>query len=177
MSGDRISNDLLGTAVFSPCRTYRYRLERRAPEGQSGPTLAFIMMNPSTADERQDDQTIRMVRLFGRRHGYGRILIGNIFAFRSKDIGMLGQVPDPVGPDNDVHLERIMHEADRCYVAWGAETKLPEYLRRRWREVVAIADRIGCRLYCLEHLKGGHPRHPQILQYSSPDTVWRRPSR
>ena len=46
-----------------------------------------------------------MVRLFGRRHGYGRILVGNIFAYRSKDIRKLKDVVDPVGPENDANLE------------------------------------------------------------------------
>lgn len=167
---------ILGAAVFSPCRTYRYRLERPAPPGDvDGPLLAFIMVNPSTADETTDDQTIRMVRLFGRRHGYGRIIIGNIFAYRSKDIRKLADVPDPVGPENDGHLERIMREADRCYAAWGAEDKLPQRLRGRWREVVKIADRVGRELYCLDHIGGGHPLHPQVLKYTDPDLVWRRP--
>lgn len=125
----------MGTAVFSPCRTYRYRLQRPAPDAQGGPVLGFIMVNPSTADGWNDDQTIRMVRLFGSRHGYARILIGNIFAYRSKDIGGLKDVVDPIGPENDAHLERIMMDADQCYVAWGAENKLPESLRgggARW---------------------------------------------
>lgn len=144
-------------------------------QAPNGPVLAFILVNPSTADESTDDQTIRMVRLFGSRHGYGRILVGNIFAFRSKDIRILNDVLDPVGPENDDHLERIMREADRCYVAWGAEDKLPQSLRGRWREVVKIADRVGCNLYCLDHIGGDHPRHPQILIYEDPNLHWRRP--
>ncbi|MEP6867151.1 MAG: DUF1643 domain-containing protein [Novosphingobium sp.] len=170
-----MTGDVLGTAIFSPCGTYRYRLERPPPADRESPVLAFIMVNPSTADEHQDDQTIRMVRLFGRRHGYGRLLVGNIFAYRSQDIGQLELVEGPVGPENDHHLEAIMRESDRCYVAWGAEAKLPSRLRGRWREVVRLADRIGCTLFCLDHLNGGHPRHPQILQYSNPDLLWTRP--
>jgi hypothetical protein len=171
-----MSGSFIGGAVFSPCRTYRYRLERPAPNEETAPVLGFIMVNPSTADEHQDDQTIKMVRVFGSRHGFGQIIVGNLFAYRSKDVGVLQSVPDPIGPDNDAHLEKIMREADRCCAAWGAETKLPLTLRGRWREVASLADRTGCMLHCLDHLNGGHPRHPQILQYKDPDLLWIRPA-
>lgn len=171
-----MAKKMIGRAIFSPCRTYRYRLERPAPEGREGPKLAFIMANPSTADEKNDDQTIRMVRLFGRRHGYGEILIGNIFAYRSRNITALGTASDPVGPDNDTHLKRIMQEADRCYAAWGAESKFPIELRGRWRQVADMAEALSCKLFCLDHLVGDHPRHPQILKYTDPDLAWRRPA-
>lgn len=107
-----MTGSFIGPAVFSTCGSYRYRLERPAPNGKAAQVLGFIMVNPSTASEQQDDQTIRMVRLFGSRHGYGRIIIGNIFAYRSKDIGVLASVRDPKGPDNDAHLEKIMRESD-----------------------------------------------------------------
>ena len=100
----------------------------------------------------------------------------NIFAFRSKDINALQTARDPIGPDNDAHLRKIMIEVDRCYAAWGAENKLPPALRGRWREVAAIADQVGCELYCLDHLKGNHPRHPQVLKYTDPDLRWQRPA-
>jgi hypothetical protein len=42
-------------ATFSPDRAYRYKLWRTWD--QSLPTLAFVMLNPSTADEEQLDPT------------------------------------------------------------------------------------------------------------------------
>ncbi len=48
-------------ALISSCRKYRYHLERHW--GDAKPCL-FIMLNPSTADERKDDRTIkRCIRL------------------------------------------------------------------------------------------------------------------
>jgi hypothetical protein len=61
-------------------------------------------------------------------------------------------------------------------VAWGPLGKLPPPLRTRWRDVVAIADRVGCRLMCWGTAQDGQPRHPLMLAYSTPLIEWRRPS-
>jgi hypothetical protein len=161
-----------GPASYSDCLTYRYRLERLLGDG---PTAAFIMLNPSTATEDTDDQTIRMVQTVCIRLGIGRAIIGNMFALRSKDVADLAKADDPVGPDNDQHLARIAAEAEKIIVAWGAPGKLPPRLRQRWRDVAAILDAAGRPLHCLTHLKGNHPRHPQILKHDETLPIWRRP--
>jgi len=162
-----------GPAIYSPCLTYRYRLDRILG---AGPTAAFIMVNPSTATEDVDDQTILMVQNVCAAFGIGRATIGNLFGYRSKDITDLAKVNDPVGPDNDKHLFQIAAEAEIIIVAWGTPDKLPVSLRNRWREVVAILDLSGKPLHCLTHLARNHPRHPQILIHETPLPLWIRPA-
>lgn len=70
-------------AVFDPTRTYRYRLTRHTGAGIG--TLLFVMLNPSTADEYRNDPTVRRCIAFARAWGFGRLCVGNIFAFRSTD--------------------------------------------------------------------------------------------
>lgn len=67
-----------GTAVISDCGRYRYRLTR----GQV-PFVAWLMLNPSTADAQVDDPTIRRCTRFADRWGYGGIIVVNIYPFRS----------------------------------------------------------------------------------------------
>ena len=160
-------------AVYSCCGAYRYRLERLIGIGS---TAAFIMVNPSTATEDTDDQTILMVQSVCATFGIGRAIIGNIFAYRSKDVGALSTVADPVGPSNDQHICQIAEEADMIVVAWGAPTKIPARLRNRWRDVADILAATGKPLHCLTHLSEGHPRHPQVLIHESPLPLWRRPA-
>ena len=161
-----------GPASYSPCLAYRYRLERLLGAGS---TAAFIMVNPSTATEDTDDQTILMVQNVCATFGIGRAIIGNMFAYRSKDVTDLAKVDDPVGPDNDKHLTQIAAEAEKIIVAWGVPEKLPESLRHRWRDVVAILDSGGKPLHCLKHLARNHPRHPQILIHENPLPLWMHP--
>lgn len=54
-------------ATFSPCRTYRYDLWRKWSD--TNPPLVVIGLNPSTADERRDDPTIRRCISFARKWG------------------------------------------------------------------------------------------------------------
>lgn len=43
----------------------------------------FVGLNPSTADETEDDQTIRRCVGFAMDWGYGGLCMGNLFAIRA----------------------------------------------------------------------------------------------
>ncbi len=162
-----------GPAAYSPCGQYRYRLERIiAP----GPAMGIVMINPSRATEDLDDPTIASVQRLCARLGFGRAIIGNLFAWRTPDVAELARIADPVGPDNDAHLAALAREADVIVVAWGASDKLPRGHAGRWRDVAALLAGSGKPLHCLTHLKDGHPRHPQILVHETPLPLWRVPA-
>lgn len=156
------------SAIISPCGDYRYRLDRDGPG--SGAT-AIIMVNPSTADGETDDHTIRKLRGFGEVHQWGRLIIGNLFAYRATDVKELARVADPVGPANDDHLAAILSDADRVICAWGPVSKQPrQYQGLRWRKFVRLANRP---LYSIgEPAKCGHPCHPLTLGYNRPILPW-----
>lgn len=157
------------SAIISDCGKYRYRLER---EGRGVGSTAIIMVNPSTADAELDDATIRKLRGFGERNQWGRLIVGNLFAYRATDVRELGKVSNPVGPENDAHLSAIFAEADRVIFAWGPVSKQPQVHRGlRWRKVWQVAENrlvhsIG------EPAKCGHPKHPLMLPYDSPILLW-----
>lgn len=71
------------SARFSPDRVYRYDLVRDWDTRQQ--VVAFIGLNPSTADESEDDPTIRRCIRYARDWGYGGIVMLNAFAFRATD--------------------------------------------------------------------------------------------
>lgn len=147
------------TARFSPCRTWRYELWRRWGHA---PVAAFIGLNPSTADETQDDPTIRRCIGFAKRWGYGGLVMLNLFAYRSTDPRGLKVAADPVGPENDETLLRVTAEAGCVIAAWGAHGAL------FGRD--AAVRRLLAHL-TLDHLgltKAGHPRHPLYLARSTP---------
>lgn len=163
------------SAIISPCGKYRYRLERVT--STYGGLTAVIMVNPSTADATSDDATIRKLKGFGSRNGWGRIVVGNLFAYRATDVRELGKAADPVGPDNDAELARLAMEADRVIFAWGPLSKQPKYHRSRWRAVNDIFRRNGLYASSIgEPAQCGHPKHPLMLSYDSAISPWSPPA-
>lgn len=160
-------------AILSDCGTWRYLLERDVAE--IGPLGLFCWVNPSTADAETDDASSRKGIGFATRLGWRGYKLVNPFAYRAKDIRDLRRARDPIGPDNDRHIEQAMRDADVHVVGWGSLDKLPESLRDRWKDIVRIADRVGCKLHCIGTCSDGHPRHPLMTGYDTPMTVWRVP--
>lgn len=158
------------SAVISDCGRYRYRLERNT---LGGGATAVLMVNPSTADAEVDDATIRKLIGFGRIHLWGRLIVGNLFAYRATDVRALSKVRDPIGPENDDHLIQILAECDQVICAWGPLAKQPKYFRNRYVNVLTLINGAGLDPYHINDLtKCGHPRHPLMQPYDSPITVW-----
>lgn len=106
-----------GSASFSECRSYRYMLERRWDITKE--TVNFVMLNPSTADQDQDDPTIRRCIGYAKLWGFGGLFITNIFALRSTDPTVLYGHADPIGPDNDAHIAEWASVCAVVVCAWG----------------------------------------------------------
>jgi hypothetical protein len=75
------------SAIFSEDRRHRYTLERtiRRTELERGNTVLFVCLNPSTAEETQDDPTVRRCIGFATRWGFSRLVVCNIFALRATE--------------------------------------------------------------------------------------------
>jgi hypothetical protein len=158
------------SAIFSRCGYYRYWLEREIGEG---PTVVGLMINPSWADETYNDRTITKLIGFAKRNGWGKIIVGNKFAYRSQYPRDLAGCTDPIGPENDVYLRKMIGTADICISAWGPTSKIPQKnLRNRWQEVLKIVDEQKKELLCWGVSKDGHPLHPLMLPYSSTLRPW-----
>lgn len=138
---------------------YRYRLERWWDEDR--PAVLFVMLNPSTADARDDDPTIRRCVGFARGWGAGGLLVGNLYALRATDPRGLVGVADPVGPENDEHLAAMHRAAARTVVAWGAWPG-PDPARP-----TRVLELLGGAVRALGTTRSGAPRHPLYLRSSA----------
>jgi hypothetical protein len=157
-------------AILSPCNVYRYRLERLVQS--SGETFGFFGINPSTADATQDDHTVRKWRGFTYKWGGRRFLVGNVFAYRATDVNDLATASDPVGPDNDKHLQWIAADADILVPCWGKVSKVPYRLRARFDQVVDMLLTSGKPVMHLGKMECGSPRHPLTLSYDTQLQNW-----
>src|SRR5207237_5457574 len=91
----------LSGASFSRDRRYRYRLWRRWDAAR--PVVAFVMVNPSTADAGRDDPTIRRCIGFARSWGYGRLEVVDLFAYRGTDTRAPRRVAETGGAATSLH--------------------------------------------------------------------------
>jgi len=148
-------------AVFSPCKGYRYTLLRAWDSDK--PSCIFIGLNPSTADETEDDPTIRRCIRFARDWDCGAMYMLNLFAIRGTDPKSMLAAPNPIGCHNNEYLKLASFLSGALIVcAWGAHGG---HLKRD-REVSELLNH--CNLMCLGHTKAGHPKHPLYLRADTP---------
>jgi hypothetical protein len=159
--------DAASTAVYSPCEAYRYLLTR--VWNPSGEKALFVMLNPSTATEVQNDPTVERCERRARALGFGAFRVTNIFAFRATDPRVMRAMADPIGPGNDAAIaDSAQGWADRIICAWGTHGA---HLGRG-AQVERLLRATGRPLYTLGLSQGGHPKHPLYIGYDRQPELW-----
>lgn len=148
------------SATFSDDRKYRYTLWREWNSILGVTTerkiCTFIGLNPSTADETEDDPTIRRCIQFAKDFGCNALCMLNLFAFRATDPKVMLAEPDPVGfALNDWYIRNVTSYSNIVVAAWGTNGGHLD----RDKQVVALVPN----LQCLRVTKDGHPAHPLYL--------------
>jgi len=144
-------------ADFSSCRNYRYTLKRTWDFDKG--RILFILLNPSTADEKHDDPTNRRGIGFAKLWGYGSIVFCNLFAYRTPHPTELKKAKNPVGPDNDKWILKEAASADLIVAAWGNHGN---FMERNEEVKKLVSD--------MKHLgltKSGDPKHILYLPNSA----------
>lgn len=157
--------DAASTAVYSDCEAYRYLLTRIwAP----GPKALFIMLNPSTATEFQNDPTVERCERRARTLGFGAFRVTNIFAFRATDPKVMRAQADPVGAENDAAILGSVPWADQVICAWGSHGA---HLQRDL-SITAQLRATGKPLFHFGLTKAGAPKHPLYIGYHVQPQLW-----
>jgi hypothetical protein len=157
--------DAASVAVYSPCERYRYALTR---VWGTGPRVLFVMLNPSTATEVQNDPTVERCERRARALGYGGFRVCNIFAWRDTDPRAMRAAADPVGPANDAAIQDGALWADAIVCAWGTHGAHLD----RGAQVETLLRATGRTLTHLGLSKDGHPKHPLYIAYSQQPETW-----
>lgn len=161
-----LKGDAASHAVYSDCLQYRYALTR--VWDRNGGKVLFVMLNPSTATEVQNDPTVERCERRARALGFGAFRVCNIFAWRETDPAKMRRAADPVGPGNDDAIREASAWADRIVCAWGVHGAHLD----RGPEVERLMRTMGRSLFHLGLTKDGHPRHPLYIAYSAQLQDW-----
>lgn len=148
-------------ATFGEGRKHRYTLYRIWDS--TLPQINFIGLNPSTADENENDATIKKLIHYTREWGFGGFTITNLFAYRSREAARLLQVVNPVGKKNDGVVVNTAQKHDQIILMWGnqgkfydRDKKVLDLLYASWSERIT-------KPLCFKHNKNGTPIHPLYL--------------
>lgn len=151
-----MSESIEKSAEISPCGLYRHSLARWWGKGKR---LGFVMLNPSTADGRVDDRTIRRCIGFAKREKFDGIEVRNLFQFRAPDPAAMMEAPDPLGPRADEFLLQLKN-CPLIVAAWGNEGI---FMGR-----AAEARRLLSGMFALKINASGEPGHPLYLRRNAP---------
>lgn len=149
-------------AVISDCGKYRYLLRRTWDH--SKPRALLIMLNPSTADARQDDATIRSCVRLLTGLGYGSMEVVNVFAWRATKPTDLPRFTEAVGPKNPDTIDGAIGRCDVVIVAWGANSMAMEY----GKQIISTVRASRPAVYCFGKTQAGAPKHPLYIKSGTP---------
>lgn len=142
-------------AELSPDGDHRLLLGRQWNDER--PLVAFIGLNPSTADATTDDPTVRRCVSFALDWGFGGLLVANLFTFRAADPRLLAAAKTPLTFGADNALRDVGDRADLVIESWGAHAMATSTGRDRHVRAL-LAGR--ARRAVLGLTQDGAPRHP-----------------
>lgn len=161
--------DAPSTAIYSDCERYRYALTREWDS--KGQKVLFVMLNPSTATEVQNDPTVERCERRARTLGFGAFRVTNIFAWRDTDPKNMRAAAEPIGQHNDAAILEGCAWADQVIAAWGTHGA---YLNRGYAVETLLREN-GRAVYHLGLSKAGHPKHPLYIAYAEHPKLWTTP--
>lgn len=158
------SDDPRYPTIFSPCRKWRYTLWRLWDPAK--PYMMVVGLNPSTADEVQNDPTVWRCISFARDWGFGALCMANAFAYRATQPADMKAFPEPVGAENDRLLLEMAGGAGMVLAAWGTHGNHRNRDCELMAGPLAPAAAAG-KLMALGVTKDGHPKHPLYIKAST----------
>lgn len=140
-------------AKFSPNNKRRYCLWRIWDD--TLPYIAFIGLNPSTANQNDDDPTIRRVKRFAFDWGYGGVYMLNCFSQVTPYPSALKAESND--KENDRWIREIGDSCEKIVFAWGNFTVV-NHFGRDVELSAMFPDAVALRLN-----SNGSPAHPLYI--------------
>ena len=140
---------MIREAKISIDKKERYSLKREWDKSKN--KILYIMLNPSLADDNNDDPTIRRLINFSKKFNYGGFLVGNIYSTISPNPKEVDK-SDGISDKNLVELLKLINQVEEIVYAWGNNAYEPELLK----DLVSNPKCFGKNL-------NGSPKHPLYL--------------
>ncbi len=140
---------MIREAEFSIDKKERYSLKREWDNSKN--KILYIMLNPSLADDKNDDPTIRRLINFTKKFNYGGFLVGNIFTTITPNPKELDKSKG-MSDKNFEELIKLINKVDQIVYAWGSSIEEPQLLKK-----LVLSPK------CFGKNFNGTPKHPLYL--------------
>lgn len=134
----------------------------------SDKTLFVFGLNPSTADDKEPDQTIKKIMGFAEKNGYTSFVMLNLYPQRTKNPDELDESPDEnIISENERIISDLVSKQKNLNIllAWGDNVFIRGYLIDCLKKIYQLLPsevnwwRIG------DLTQKGQPRHPSRIAY------------
>lgn len=144
-------------------KTYRYSLL-----GKGKNPLIVLGLNPSTADNKIPDPTMKRVVGFAESNDFDGFMMINLYPLRTSSPKILKES----GFDEEIHklnLHRIDSYLSKIknptiLLAFGSKISEIKFLKRCLSDIVDVCRKYNPKWTCLKTTKKGHPCHPLYLK-------------
>lgn len=153
-------------AIFDEKQPDKYRYLLWRTWSPNRPKCTFILLNPSTADEIENDPTVTRCIKYAQTWGYGSLTVVNIFALRSTDPDALYNTPNPIGPENDKYIHKAVKDANLTVLAFGNHGS---HLSHGQNVIEMLSE---FELHYLTKTQSGWPGHPLYLKKTLKPLPW-----
>ena len=144
---------MIREAEFSIDKKERYSLKREWDNSKN--KILYIMLNPSLADDKNDDPTIRRLINFTKKFNSGGFLVGNIFTTITPNPKELDKSKG-MSDKNFEELIKLINKVDQIVYAWGSSIEEPQLLKK-----LVLSPK------CFGKNVNGTPKHPLYLPKDS----------
>lgn len=154
------------SAFISVCGRYRWSLTRVWDETEKMKQICWIMLNPSTADDVDDDPTINKCFHFSLKWGYGGMVVVNCFSLRATQPAVMMRSWSKL--TDDEKLEAALRNLDQVekairrrtiVAAWGNHGAFENAGDSMLRFLFHGKNKV----HCLGLTKAIEPKHPLFV--------------
>ena len=110
------------------------------------------MLNPSLANNSEDDRTIKKLNYFTKKFGFGGFYVGNIYPHITPYPKILYSLNLSQSKKNYFYIDSMIKKSKKTVFAWGNCKERP-----LWVEALVKNP------LCFGHNKNGSPKHPLYL--------------
>ena len=114
------------------------------------------MLNPSIANQFEDDSTVRRLNYFTKKFGFGGFYVGNIYPHITPSPKVLYSLNLTYSKKNYFYLNSMIEKSAKIVFAWGNCQEKPLWIENMVRAPL-----------CFGHNKNGSPKHPLYLPKST----------